>query len=69
MKLRTLLQENRNTIKLSDDIYKASLGHDPKKYLGWLKDNGFSIDKKTNMVLRDGRTWKIDNKSKSLKVK
>lgn len=54
-------------IKLPADVYQASLGKDPKKWSDWYTKNGFTVDKKTNHLAKDGSNWKIDSASKSLK--
>jgi hypothetical protein len=56
-------------MKLPTDIYKASLGHDPKKWERWYKANGFTVDKKTNRLKDgDGKLWRINTDTKSLEM-
>jgi hypothetical protein len=62
------LDEATKSIDIPADVYRASLGHDPKKWKKWYTDNGFSVDSKTNRLSRDNNLWKIDTSTKSLIV-
>lgn len=66
MGMKVVTESKLMPIVLPVDIYKASLGVDPKKWMKWINDNGFSIDKKSNHLFKDGVLWKIDSESKSL---
>lgn len=61
------MANNKQEIKLPDDIHRASLGFDPKMWADWFTANGFVPDKITNLLAKDGVLWRVDNKAKTLK--
>lgn len=56
------------TVRIPDDVFTASLGPGPQKWKKWYMANGFTHDKSSNLLKKDGKLWRVNQKNKSLEV-
>ena len=51
--------EDKSTTPIPLDVYKASQGSNPTLWKNWYTSMGYSVDKATNRLTKDGSQWRI----------